>query len=65
MANKRLKQISYLQNGDDKDINVYVDIITKEITFDENIKELSFDILQDILKEAKKAINKGGYNYIE
>ena len=65
MNNSCVKNIMYLQVGDDKDINVCVNIITKEITFDENIKDLSFDILKEIFENAKDEINKGGYDFID
>lgn len=55
--NARIKQVAYLQNGD-TDINVYVDIIDKRILFDEDITNLSFYTLKDILKNAKKEIKK-------
>lgn len=56
----RTKQIGAIGYGDTC-INVFVDIIDKTILFDEDIKEIDTEILQDILKNAKKEIKKGGY----
>lgn len=58
--NARIKQVGYLGNGE-TDINVYVDIIDKNIIFDESIKKLDVNILENILNNAKKEIIKGGY----